>query len=184
MLDLFGEAVPVERRSSTGFTHESASAETVEWYTPEWIFEALGERFDLDVCAPSGGIPWLPAERYFALPIDGLAQEWVGFVWCNPPYGDEVGRWLLKLAHHGEGIALVFARTGGSWFHTIAPLCSAILFLKGRVKFVPDRPPSPGEKYNGPGADSMLVAFGDRAAASLKRAKAEGFLVDLRSAAE
>ena len=69
-----------------GFTHESQAAETVSWYTPPSIFELLNIEFDLDVCAPQGGVPWIPAKDYFALPTDGLSQPWVGKVWCNPPY--------------------------------------------------------------------------------------------------
>ena len=29
--------------------------ESDEWYTPAYIFDALGERFDLDVAAPPAG---------------------------------------------------------------------------------------------------------------------------------
>jgi hypothetical protein len=42
---------------------------------------------------------------------DGLQKEWVGRVYLNPPYGKGMERWLEKLKHHGNGIALIFART-------------------------------------------------------------------------
>lgn len=47
-----------------------------DYYTPAWVFERLGITFDLDVCAPPGGIPWIPAARYYTMEDDGLAQPW------------------------------------------------------------------------------------------------------------
>jgi hypothetical protein len=49
-----------------------------DWYTPKWIFDALGLVFDLDVSSPVGGIPWLPTVQYFTLLDDGLQQQWGG----------------------------------------------------------------------------------------------------------
>ncbi len=34
----------------------------------------------------------------------------------NPPYGEQTERWLAKLAKHGNGIALVYARTETKMF--------------------------------------------------------------------
>ncbi len=84
---------------------------TVEWYTPPGIFEALGLKFDLDPCAPACGLPWIPAARFYSLPDDGLVKPWEGRVWVNPPYGPHAAKWMRRLAAHGDGIALVFART-------------------------------------------------------------------------
>ena len=41
---------------------------------------------------------------------NGLLQDWWGTVYCNPPYGSHVGIWMRKMAEHGDGIALIFAR--------------------------------------------------------------------------
>ena len=35
-----------------------------DYYTPAWVFERMGIEFDLDVAAPPGGIPWIPAKRF------------------------------------------------------------------------------------------------------------------------
>ena len=77
-----------------------------ERYTPKSVFDALGLRFDLDVCAPPGGIPWLPADRYFTREDDGLAQPWHGRVWMNPPYSNATP-WVHRFIEHRHGIALV-----------------------------------------------------------------------------
>jgi hypothetical protein len=143
-----------------GFSHESQSAQSVEWYTPPWIFEALGLTFDLDPCSPPGGLPWVPVGRIYSLPQDGLTAPWAGSVWCNPPYGKETGAWLKRMHEHRSGVALVFARTDCAWFHDYVKHADAILFLRGRVKFV-DGNEKTGR--SGAGAGSMLVGWGDDA---------------------
>ena len=57
-----------------------------ECYTPKWIFDTLGLTFDVDVCAPAGGIHYIPAVTHYSMIDDGLSKEWVGRVWMNPPY--------------------------------------------------------------------------------------------------
>jgi hypothetical protein len=77
-----------------------------EIYTDPAVFDALGVEFDLDVCAPEGGLPWIPAKNHYSLKDDGLAQEWHGLVWCNPPYS-KPKPWIDKFIEHGNGIMLV-----------------------------------------------------------------------------
>jgi hypothetical protein len=57
---------------------EVSSKTSDDYYTPRWIFDAIGLEFDLDVSAPPGGIPWIPAKKHFTVIDDGLAQEWFG----------------------------------------------------------------------------------------------------------
>lgn len=61
-----------------GFTHDDKNNITVDWWTPVWVFDALGETFDIDVAAPTGGVPWIPALKHFTKEIDGLKQDWGG----------------------------------------------------------------------------------------------------------
>ena len=63
-------------------SHHSARAMTTTWLTPLHIIEALGP-FDLDPCAYPD---WPTARTRLVLPTDGLAAEWKGRVWLNPPY--------------------------------------------------------------------------------------------------
>lgn len=156
----------------TGFTHESQKSKSIEWYTPEWIFTKLNVKFDVDVCTKKGGINYIPANKYFCKEDDGLLQEWVGSVWCNPPYGKETSIWLEKFCQHRNGIALVFARTDTKWFHNTVEKADAVLFLKGGVQFVDG-----DNKTNKTGSTSgsMLIAFGKNNVEALKNL--EGFLV-------
>ena len=139
-----------------GFTHERARAASVEWYTPPEIFQALQISFDLDPAAPVGGVPWVPAKRSFSQSDNGLEQPWSGRVWLNPPYGPGVGRWLDRLAAHGDGLALVFARSDTRWYQDVLRRATAVCFIAGRLAFVrPD-----GTRAGAAGAPSVLLAFG------------------------
>lgn len=142
--------------------------ETNEWYTPPRIFHALGITFDLDPCSPPGGLHWVPAARSYTYLDDGLAQPWEGRVWLNPPYGPHVLDWLSKLADHGDGIALVFARTDVRWFQQLAPRADVLCLISGRIRFV--APYGRPEKAAA-AAPSCLLAFGDECARALLASK-------------
>lgn len=115
-------------------SHQSARMMDDEWLTPPEILNALG-RFDLDPCAPVIR-PWDTADKHFTKLDDGLSKEWFGRIWLNPPFGREVGKWLAKLVSHGNGIALVAARTETEWFFEhIWERADSVLFLKGRPHF-------------------------------------------------
>lgn len=77
-----------------------------DYYTPPEVFDILGLTFDLDVCAPPGGVPWIPAARYFTKERNGLSQPWEGRVWMNPPYSD-AWPWVDRFITHGNGVALL-----------------------------------------------------------------------------
>ena len=79
---------------------------TDDYYTPKWVFDALAIRFDLDVCAPPGGIEWVPADRHYTIKDDGLTASWQGRVWMNPPYSN-VTPWWDRMTEHRNGVALL-----------------------------------------------------------------------------
>ena len=115
-------------------SHQSHNAGTTTWLTPPELIEALGP-FDLDPCA-SLNRPWDTAKNHFTVEDDGLAQPWSGRVWCNPPYGREAAVWLEHLAAHGDGVALIFARTETRmWFDHVWPKAHAVNFIEGRLHF-------------------------------------------------
>jgi len=88
------------------FAVEQEQVTSDDYYTPQWVFDAMGITFDLDVAAPPGGVAWLPATRYFTMADDGLEQPWDGRVWMNPPYSNPTP-WVDKFINHGHGIALL-----------------------------------------------------------------------------
>lgn len=163
--------------SAAGFTHDDKNNKSVEWYTPKWIFDELRTQFDLDPCAPIGGVPWIPAKHSYHEAIDGLQLMWFGNVWCNPPYGRHTGAWLEKMHTHRNGIALVFARTDNLWFHSYAVFADAILFLQGRIAFVDAHQKTAGSVA---GAGSMLIAWGKHNVDALRGMSNRGHLWELR----
>ena len=89
-----------------------------DYYTPKWVFDALGVEFDLDVASPVGGISWIPAKKYFTQYDDGLVQDWAGKrVWMNPPYS-KPQPWINKWLKNGNGLALVPA-SNGAWLQNM-----------------------------------------------------------------
>ena len=105
-----------------------------DYYTPPFIFEALGLEFDLDVSAPPGGVPWIPAKNFYTIIDDGLSQEWNGKIWCNPPYSNTTP-WLEKMIEHNNGIALVQIAKS-AWCNLVWKKADGVLFMPTDLKFV------------------------------------------------
>ena len=104
-----------------------------EHYTQPWIFERLSLIFDLDVCAPKGGVPWIPALQSYSIDDDALVQPWHGRIWMNPPYS-KPAPWADKFIAHGNGIALVPV-TRGMWFDKMWEAADAMVIDKYNNKF-------------------------------------------------
>lgn len=168
---LFGE---IDARKS--FTSDRIEIGKDQWLTPPEIVKSLGE-FDLDPCAPIVR-PWPTAKEHFTIVDNGLRKIWTGRIWMNPPYGNETGRWMARMADHNNGIALIFARTEtNTFFDYIWPKASAILFLKGRISFC-----HVSGKRGGPaGAPSCLVAYGSSNVGSIVACGLVGKLVFLNN---
>jgi hypothetical protein len=131
--------------------------------------------FDTDPCA-SIDQPWRTARIQYTIDDDGLHQAWDGMVWCNPPYGPQTWKWLHRLADHGTGIALTFARTEtAGFFAAIWNRADALLFLKGRLHF---HHPITGHRANAnAGGPSVLIAYGAEAVTRLEHVPTPGALV-------
>ena len=151
--------------------HELAvPIEPEEWLTPWEIFRPVGLTFDLDPAHPGRDNPHccVPARRIYTKADDGLRQPWSGLVFVNPPFGGRRGQvpWLRKFFAHGNGIALVAARTSADWFHqVVVPNAELLLFPAGKTKFIrPD-----GSIGREPGTGVVLIAVGSIACAALLR---------------
>lgn len=112
------------------------SSKTDLWATPQEFFDALNREFGftLDVCATRDNAK---CRRYFTSEQDGLAQDWTGTVWMNPPYGRAIGEWVSKAfwcdAH--VVVCLLPARTDTRWWHEYVAQADEIRFVRGRLKF-------------------------------------------------
>lgn len=158
--------------------HQSARMKKDEWLTPPEIIKELGE-FDLDPCSPICR-PWDTAKRHYTVVDDGLTREWAGRIWLNPPYGREASEWLRKLSDHGNGIALIFARTETEmFFEHVWNKANALLFFKGRLYF---RHVDGSRAVANAGAPSVLIAYGSDNVKSLEQVKDWGMLINLSGA--
>jgi site-specific DNA-methyltransferase (adenine-specific) len=135
------------------------SSQTDNWSTPQWLFDDLHKEFDftLDSCASTENAK---CEKYYTREQDGLKQNWGGQrVFCNPPYGREIGKWVTKCSEEAKKpntlcVMLVPARTDTKWFHEYIYNKAEIRFLRGRLKF--------GGSTNSAPFPSMIAIFKNR----------------------
>lgn len=140
------------------------SSTTPEWYTPQHIIDRVIQTFgeiDLDPCSNGGDNPNIPAIIHYSKEDDGLSKSWAGRIYMNPPYGNELSSWIIKILKEyssgriSEAIILAPARTDTKWFQSLRqfPKC----FVIGRLKF------GGGVKNSAP-FPSMLVYLGSNIA--------------------
>lgn len=121
------------------------SSATDDWGTPQALFDQLNGEFGftLDVCASESNHK---VANYFSKEDDGLAQEWTGTVWMNPPYGRTIGHWMRKAFESAGGgavvVCLVPARTDTAWWWDYA-MNGEVRFIRGRLKFNDGKNPAP-----------------------------------------
>lgn len=114
------------------------SSNTPEWATPQSFFDALNREFSftLDPCSTHENAK---CEKHYTKEDDGLSQSWGGeSVFCNPPYGRELPKWVKKCydeSRHADVVMLIPARTDTRWFHDYIYGKAEIRFIKGRLKF-------------------------------------------------
>lgn len=132
------------------------SSKTPEWATPQHVFDELNKEFDftLDPCSTHENAK---CEYHFTKEEDGLSQNWGGqTVFCNPPYGRELPKWVKKCHDEGQNgatvVMLIPARTDTRWFHEYIYHKAEIRFIKGRLKF--------GNSKSAAPFPSMLVIYG------------------------
>jgi phage N-6-adenine-methyltransferase len=117
-----------------------------EWYTPAHIIEAARSvmgGIDLDPASSEVANATVQATTYYTEMDNGLAQDWSGRVWMNPPYAsDLIGGFCAKLVRHyrdgeiDQSIVLVNNATETGWFCELISVASAIVFPKGRIRFL------------------------------------------------
>ena len=128
------------------------SSATDEWSTPQDVFDKLNEEFSftLDPCANDTNHK---CKKYFTKTENGLLQNWDDeIVFCNPPYGREIDKWVKKAAESKATVVMLLpARTDTKWFHDYIYEKAEIRFIKGRLKF--------GEAQNSAPFPYMVVIF-------------------------
>ena len=124
------------------FDHAQETITNDDQYTPPWVFDAMGLRFDLDVAAPPGGVPWIPCDRYYTQEDDALIQPWEGRIWMNPPYS-EPRPFVERFIEHGDGVSLI-PTSNGEWFISLLDEATYVTAVRKPIRFIrPDGHPHP-----------------------------------------
>lgn len=90
------------------------SSKNMCWCTPQDFFDKLNEEFSFTLDAAATD-KTAKCPLYFTPETDGLKSSWKvagGTVFCNPPYGREIGKWVQKAyeeAQAGTPIVLLQA---------------------------------------------------------------------------
>ena len=134
------------------------SSNSNEWTTPDDLYQILDSEFHFTLDAASTDEN-AKCPRHFTAEDNGLEQNWGGeSVFCNPPYGRDVGKWVKKCYDEGRNgavvVLLIPARTDTKYFHEyIYHKCTEIRFIRGRLKFG-------GSKQSAP-FPSILVIYNE-----------------------
>lgn len=137
------------------------SSKSTDWCTPQDFFDKLDNEFHftLDAAATDKSAK---CSIYFTPNNDGLKNPWditEGAVFCNPPYGREISKWVEKAYREAQkGVLIVLlipARTDTTYFHKFIIDKAEIRFIKGRLKFNDEN----GNIFNPAPFPSMLVIY-------------------------
>lgn len=129
-----------------------------DWETPQSLFDELDKKyhFTLDPC--SNGVN-AKCGKFYTKEENGLLMTWANeVVFCNPPYGRDLHKWVEKCheeSKHAKIVLLIPARTDTRYFHEYIYGKAEIEFLKGRLKFEKF-----GKPMNSAPFPSMIVKWG------------------------
>ena len=120
---------------------------SIMWATPWALFSELNQEFNfnIDACAVEGDAK---CEQYFSPTPErnGLFERWEGVIWCNPPYGRGIGKWVSKgysESLRGSTVVMLLpSRTDTRWWHDFV-MKGEIRFIRGRLRFGDSKNPAP-----------------------------------------
>ena len=126
--------------------HRAVGTGENEWYTPPEYIEAaravMGS-IDLDPATSEIAQSKIRANKYLTASDDGLAHDWFGNVWLNPPYSQPaIMHFLQKLTGEysagniEQAVCLTHNYTDTAWFQLAASVCEAVCFTRGRIGFL------------------------------------------------
>lgn len=108
------------------------------WETPQQFFDELDKEFHFTLDAASTKEN-AKCPKFYTKEDDALSLSWEGeTVFCNPPYGREIKKWVKKCYEEGQRttvVLLIPSRTDTSYFHDYLLDKAEIRFLRGRLKF-------------------------------------------------
>ena len=140
------------------------SSKNMCWCTPQDFFDELNKEFSF-VLDPAATEKTTKCSLYYTPETDGLSQSWDrgGAVFCNPPYGRNIGKWVKKAFEESkrmsdEIVLLIPARTDTAYFHDYIYGKADIIFIRGRLKFTDEN----GASKSAAPFPSMLVVYNSK----------------------
>lgn len=130
------------------------SSKKDDWETPQKLFDELNKEFNFTVDVASSDNNY-KVNKHYTIKENGLVQNWNNErVWCNPPYGRTIEKWVEKAWNSSALVVMLLpVRTDTKWFHKYIYKKDIveIRFIKGRLKF--------GDSKNSAPFPSMIVIF-------------------------
>lgn len=161
--------------------HVANNSGNNEWYTPPEYIEAahrVMKEIDLDPASSVTANKTVGASVFYSEDDNGLTRQWAGRVWMNPPYASElIGKFCDKLVGHyidgdiSEAVVLVNNATETGWFNQLIAVADAVVFTKGRIKFVD----MDGNRTGAPLQGQAIIYMGEQAEQFLREFSAFGW---------
>lgn len=141
------------------------SSKKMDYCTPQEFYDQLDAEFHF-VLDAAASVESAKCPVYYTPETDGLKKSWDvsggGAVFCNPPYGREIGKWVRKAYDESKNgmtiVLLIPARTDTSYFHDYIYGVAEIRFLRGRLHFTDES----GKRYPPAPFPSMVVVYNAR----------------------
>ena len=150
--------VPITRRSlrlGPSAPSQIMQSGKMEWFTPAHVVaaarDALGGAIDLDPASCSRANQTVRATKFFTKEDDGLAQDWRGTIWLNPPFTKGlVDRFISKLVTEPgvtAWVALTSNTTEARWAQKLFAHADVVCLPNERLSFYgPDAHPAKNGK--------------------------------------
>lgn len=136
------------------------SSKNMDWCTPQSFYEELDREFHFTL-DPASTDRSAKCVNHYTVKDDGLSQSWGGqVVFCNPPYGRAISRWVQKGYEESQKpnttvVMLIPARTDTSYFHNYIFGKAEVRFLRGRLKFTDED----GDEYDAAPFPSAVIIW-------------------------
>jgi len=124
-----------------GLGNVEFKSKSMEYETPNEIFNPLKEEFDLqlDVCSSKLNYK---LDNHYTKEDDSMTKNWDVNFWMNPPFGRAIKNWVIKAHDESKknnvtGVLILPVRCNTQWWHKyIIDAGAEVRFIKGEVKFV------------------------------------------------